>query len=45
MSAVREGDPEAVKVYVNLLYQIKDWFDPSTNNPRGLVLEDYVDSH
>ena len=35
-------DPEAIKPYVNLLYQIKGYFDPSTTNPRGLVLEDYV---
>lgn len=35
-------DPEAIKRYVNLLYEIKGYFDPSTVNPRGLVLEDYI---
>lgn len=35
-------DPEAIKVYVNLLYQLKDYFDPSAvDNPRGAVLESY----
>jgi len=34
-------DPEILKKYVNLLYEIKDYFDPSIVNPRGIVLESF----
>lgn len=35
-------DPAKIAPYCQLLYELKRYFDPSTNNPRGLVLEDYL---
>lgn len=35
-------DPTKVAQYVKLLYELKRYFDPSTDNPCGLVLENHM---
>ena len=35
-------DPEAIAQYVKLLYEIKDYFDPSSVNPQGRSLKDDI---